>query len=76
MAVMVPPRLNGVAGCRLKGIMLNWGDIKERGCVDPDKQWNVVCKHFDYHGCKRDRRCYAAPVETCRCGERELKTGS
>lgn len=76
--MMVPPRLKGIAGCRLKGIALTWDDIKKHGCIDQKKQRKVVCKHFDYHGGKRARKCYAEPVkEDTGCKDRQLeKTGS
>ncbi|HCF71980.1 MAG TPA: hypothetical protein DER33_10440 [Syntrophomonas sp.] len=63
MPVMIPPKQSGIAGCRLKGISLNWDDIKERGCTDPLKQRRVVCKHFDYYGGTRARKCY--PPNCC-----------
>ncbi len=71
--MLLPPKLKGIAWCQLKGIPLSKKDVRMRGCIDPNKQFYIVCKHFDYHGGVRARRCYARPCppQCSMKGERE-----
>lgn len=75
MPIMLPPKLKGIAWCQLKGIPLSKKDIRERGCVDPNKQFYVVCKYFDYHGGVRARKCYAqsCPAQCIMRGEEAVE---
>lgn len=72
MPALTPRKMSGIAGCRLKGIPLSWEDVAEYGCADPQKQWHIVCKYFDYHGGKPARKCYPAPRFKGRCSDRDL----
>lgn len=79
MSTMVPPRAKGIAGCKLKGIALTRGVIKQYGCINPAKQRRVVCRHFEYHGGKRRaRRCYPEEIkkEDASCKDRQLEKGA